>query len=102
MSNTTVPFKNTFMQSHVVVGTAAADRGNNVELVEAEHATLVTVHAGGVTIYMNVATAQSLATQILRVIDKGCDPLWETEPMTGEEEDRWSEDIRAGAIGGNA
>ena len=101
MSNT-VEFENTFMQTTVEVGTSVTVRGNEVTLIDAFPVSLVRVHTGNACVYMNVATARSLAEQILHVIDNGCDPLWDTEPMTGEEEDRWAEDIRSGAIGGNA
>ena len=101
MSNTVVPFENTFMQASVAAGRGIADRDSEVVLVAGEHTSIVAIYAGGIAIYMNVATARSVAAQIMTLTDNGCDPLWETEPMTGEEEDRWAEDIRAGAIGGD-
>jgi len=101
MSKSVAQFENSFMCSTIEVGPSSRDHGNEVALLEAEHTTLVRVYAGSVCIYMNAATARSLAEQILRVIDNGCDPLWDTEPPTGEEVDRWTEDIRAGAIGGS-
>ena len=97
----TVEFENTFMQSAIETGTGVVERPNEVSMVGTDVVPLVRVYCGNVAIYMNVATARSLAEQILHVTDNGCDPLWATEPATGEEEDRWAEDIRAGAIGGD-
>jgi hypothetical protein len=101
MSKYVAQFENTFMHSTVESGHQAANRGNEVALIEAKPTALIRVTADGLCFYANVATARSLAEQILRVIDSGADPLWDTEPATGEEVDRWVEDIRAGAIGGN-
>jgi hypothetical protein len=100
----TVPFDNSFLYATAVVGNAATEHPAEVELLEGKtvsHVSLVRVNAGSLVIYLDVATARSLAEQILSVIDNGCDPLWATEPATGEEVDRWVEDIRAGAIGGD-
>lgn len=100
----TVPFENVYMHATLEAGitSSAVDKRADVTFIESDTggSSLVQVRAGGLCVYMNVATARSLAAQIMRVTDDG-DLLWETEPITGEEVDRWTEDIRAGAIGGD-
>ena len=96
-----VPFENTFLYATVEVGSAATDRDSAVEYIDGEKVSLVRVHAGGLCIFLDIATARSLASQILHVTNDG-DLLWETEPMTGEEVDQLTADVRAGVIGGGA
>ena len=105
----TVPFDNSFLYATAEVGSAVTDRPDAVELIEGEtvsHVSLVRVNAGGLVIYLDIATARSLASQIMRVTNDG-DLLWDTEPMTGEEVDLLTDDVKhlhslsAGAIGGD-
>lgn len=95
-----VPFENTFLYATVEAGSAATDRDPVVEFIDGAQVSLVRVNTGGLSIYLDIATARSLASQILHVTNDG-DLLWETEPMTGEEVDRLTADVRAGVIGGN-
>lgn len=96
-----VPFENTYLYATMEAGNGKGARPDEVTRIEGDHTSLVRVHTGSVCIYLDIATARSLASQIMLVTNDG-DLLWDTEPMTGEEEDRWSEDIRAGAIGGKS
>jgi hypothetical protein len=96
-----VPFENTFLYATMEAGNATSNRPDDVTIVDGDRVSLVRVNTGAVSIYMDVATARSLASQIMQATNDGCDLLWDTEPATGEEVDRWTEDIRAGAIGGD-
>ena len=93
-----VPFENTFLYATVEAGSAATDREPAVEFIDGNAVSLVRVNAGGLSIYLDVATARSLASQLLHVTNDG-DLLWETEPMTGEEVDQLTASVRAGVIG---
>jgi hypothetical protein len=92
-----VPFENTFLYATVEAGSAATDRDSAVEFIDGNVVSLVRVNAGGLCIYLDIATARSLASQILHVTNDG-DLLWETEPMTGEEVDELTDALRAGVF----
>ena len=98
----TVPFDRTYLYATIETGNAAPDDRTEVTYIEPDNggAVLVQIRSGGIRIFADVATARSLAAKIMQVTNDG-DLLWDTEPMTGEEVDRWTEDIRAGAIGGD-
>ena len=98
--NKTVPFENTYLNATVEAGSSATDRDSVVEYLDGNKVALVRVNTGGLTMYLDIATARSLASQILHVTNDG-DLLWETEPMTGEEVDQLTADVRAGAFDGN-
>jgi len=95
-----VPFENTFLYATMEVGNAATDREPTVEYIDGNKVSLVCVNAGGVRIFLDIATARSLASKIMQATNDG-DLLWETEPMTGEEADSLAADVRAGRIGGD-
>jgi hypothetical protein len=96
-----VTFKNDYFTAAVENGPGAPDRASTVTVLGPDDRPLVRVDSGSTTIYMNAATARSLATAILRMTCEECDVLWVEEEPDGEEVDRWNEDVRAGAIGGN-
>jgi len=91
-----VPFENTFLYATMEVGSAATSREAEVDFIDGQ-VSLVRVNAGGLTIFLDISTARSLATQIMHVTNDG-DLLWETEPMTGEEVDELTDALRAGVF----
>jgi hypothetical protein len=93
----TVPFENTFLYATMEVGNAASNYDSVVHLIDGGQISLVRFDVGGLSIYLDVATARSLASQILHVTNDG-DLLWETEPMTGEEVDQLTDELRDGVF----
>ena len=91
-----VPFENTFLYATMEVGSAASNHESVVHLIDGQ-VSLVRFDVGGLSIYLDVATARSLATQIMHVTNDG-DLLWETEPMTGEEVDQLTDALRTGVL----
>jgi hypothetical protein len=79
------------------VGSAATSREAEVDFIDGSQVSLVRVNAGGLTIFLDIVTARSLATQIMHVTNDG-DLLWETEPMTGEEVDQLTDALRTGVF----
>ena len=95
-----IPFQNTYCLATMESGTDAASRGSAVTTVVSDdgRVVLLRVDAGSLAVCLDLGTARGLSLALDRAVRWVEDPGGEVNLEAAT--DRWSEDVRAGAIGG--
>jgi len=95
-----IPFQNTYCLATMETGINAADRGSVVTTITGDdgRVVLLRVDTRSLTIYLDLNTARGLSLALDRAVRWVEDPGGEVNLEAAT--DRWSEDVRAGAIGG--
>ena len=74
-------FKNTYLNATVEVGTLCADRADTVTRVSDDRVSLILIQTGQLRMYLNIATAASLADAIQSAVNNDAVPVGEYPPL---------------------
>ena len=74
-------FKNTYINTTVEVGRLCADRADTVTLVGDDRVRLILIETGQLRMYLDLATAASLADAIQSAVNNDAVPVGEYPPL---------------------
>ena len=74
-------FKNTYINTTVEVGRLCADRADTVTLVGDDRVSLILIETGQLSMYLDLATAASLADAIQSAVNNDAVPVGEYPPL---------------------
>ena len=74
-------FKNSYLSAHVEVGTWCADWADTVTRIRGDGVSLILIKAGQLRMYLDLATAASLADAIQSAVNNDAVPVGEYPPL---------------------